>query len=108
MSQTVDVAELAFAIENFLRPFAGDAQAFGECAKEFDDLRDVVVVFAVFRAGLGVEEVVARDEFEYLRISLSGSALSLSTFKVYGYPHHTRHTPHIGTRAPFGAQNDLG
>jgi hypothetical protein len=39
---------------------------FGEGAEQLDDLRDVVVVFAVFGAGLGVEEVVACDEFEGL------------------------------------------
>jgi hypothetical protein len=62
----VDVAEFAFAVENFLRPFAAYAKGFGESAEELDDLRDVVVIFAVFGAGLRVEEVVACDEFEGL------------------------------------------
>jgi hypothetical protein len=59
--EAVDVAELAFAVEDFLRPFAGDAEGFGEGAEEFDDLGDVVVVFAIFGAGLRVKEVVACD-----------------------------------------------
>ena len=66
MPQTVDIAEFALAVEDFLRPFARDAQGFGEGAEELDDLRDVVVVFAVLGAGLRVEEVVAGDEFEDL------------------------------------------
>lgn len=66
VAQAVDVAELAFAVEDFLRPFAADAQGFGEGAEQLDDLRDVVVVFAVLCAGLGVEEVVACDKFEGL------------------------------------------
>ena len=66
MPQAVDIAQLALAVEDFLRPFAGDAEGFGESAEELDDLRDVVVVFAVFGARLRVEEVVACDEFEDL------------------------------------------
>ena len=49
-----------------MRPFAGHAERFGESAEEFYDLGDVVVVFAVFGAGLGVEEVVAGYELEDL------------------------------------------
>jgi hypothetical protein len=61
VAEPVDVAQLALSVENFLRPFAGYAEGFGEGAEQLDDLRDVVVVFAVFCAGLGVEEVVACD-----------------------------------------------
>lgn len=67
VAQSVDVAELAFAVEDFLRPFARHAQALGEGAEELDDLRNVVVVFAVFCAGLRVEEVVAGYELEGLK-----------------------------------------
>ena len=63
----MDVAQFAFAVEDFLAPFARETEGFGEGAEQFDDLRDVVVVFAVFGAGLGVEEVVARYEFEDLK-----------------------------------------
>ena len=64
--QPMDVAQLSLAIEDFLRPFTVEAEVAGESAKELDDLRDVVVVFAVFGTGLRVEEVVAGDEFEDL------------------------------------------
>lgn len=50
MAEAVDVAKLAFAIKDLLRPFAGKALRFGEWTKELDDLRDVVVVFTVFGA----------------------------------------------------------
>ncbi len=66
MPEAVDVAEFPFAVEDFLRPFTRGAQGFGEGPEELDDLRDVVVVFAVFGAGLGVEEVVAGYELEGL------------------------------------------
>jgi hypothetical protein len=62
----VDIPQFALAVENFLRPFPGHAEALGEGAEELNDLRDVIVVFAVLCAGLGVEEVVAGDEFECL------------------------------------------
>jgi hypothetical protein len=67
VSQPVDVAQLAFAVEDLLGPFPGLAEGAGEGAEELDDLSDVVVVFAVFGARLGVEEVVACDELEDLR-----------------------------------------
>ena len=66
VSQPVDVAQFAFAAEDFLRPFTREAERARKGAEEFDDLRNVVVVFAVFGAGLGIEEVVARDEFKDL------------------------------------------
>jgi hypothetical protein len=72
MSEPMDISELAFAVEDFLRPFAGEAERFGEWAEQFDDLRDVVVVFAVLSAGLGIEEVVTRDEFKDLDTSETG------------------------------------
>ena len=62
----MDVAQLALSVEDFLRPFAGEAEGAGEGAEEFDNLGDVVVVFAVFGTGLGIEEVVACYEFEDL------------------------------------------
>ena len=65
-AQAMDVTQLAFSVEDLLRPFPGEAERFGEGAEEFDDLRDVVVVFAVLCAGLGVKQVIAGDEFEGL------------------------------------------
>ena len=64
--QAVDVAQLAFAAEDFLRPFTREAEGAREGAEEFDDLRDVVIVFAVFGAGLGIEEIVACYQLEDL------------------------------------------
>lgn len=57
--QAVNITQLALSIEDLLAPFSGEAERFGEGTEQFDDLRDVVVVFAVFCAGLRVEEVVA-------------------------------------------------
>jgi hypothetical protein len=67
VAKAVDVAQLALSIKNFLRPFAADAQRFGESAEQLDDL---CYVFAVLCAGLGVEEVVACNEFEGLWVRL--------------------------------------
>lgn len=66
VAQTVDVAEIALAVEDFLRPFTGEAEGFREGTEQLDYLGDVVIVFTIFSAGLRVEEVVARDEFEHL------------------------------------------
>ena len=60
MPQSVDVPQFALAIEDLLRPFPREAEGAGEGTQELDDLCDVVIVFAVFGAGLRVEEVVAR------------------------------------------------
>jgi len=78
VAQAVDVAELAFAVEDFLRPFAADAQRFGEGAQQLDDLCYVIVVFAVLCARLRVEEVVACDKFEGLRNVVSMLSCGLS------------------------------
>lgn len=60
----MNIAELSFAVKDFLGPFSRLCKAAGKRAKKLDDLGDVVVVFAVFCAGLRVEEVVACYEFE--------------------------------------------
>lgn len=64
--QAVDIAQFTFAGEDLLGPFSGEGDGFGEGPEEFDYLGDVVVIFAVFGAGLGVEEVVAGYELEGL------------------------------------------
>ena len=61
MTQPVDVAQLAFAVENFLRPFASETEGFGERSHQLDYLRDMVVILAIFGAGLGVEKIVPGD-----------------------------------------------
>ena len=66
MTKTVNVAKLAFPIEDFLTPFAGEAEGFWEGAEKFDDLRYVVVVFAIFCPALRIKEVVACYELENL------------------------------------------
>jgi hypothetical protein len=66
VAQAVDVAQLALAVEDLLRPLARQAQRLGEGPEQLDDLRDVVVVLAVLCARLGVEKVVAGDELEGL------------------------------------------
>ena len=55
----MDVAEFAFTVEDFLRPFPGETEGAGKGTEEFDNLSNVIVVFAVFGAGLGIKEVVA-------------------------------------------------
>ena len=75
VAQAVDVTELAFAVEDFLRPLAADAERFGERAQQLDDLRDVVVVFAVLCTGLRVEEVVACNKLESLVGEVSNRVL---------------------------------
>ena len=61
MAKAEDVAQLPLAVKDLLRPLAGETEGFGEGTEELDDLRDVVVIFAVFGARLRVEEVVACD-----------------------------------------------
>lgn len=59
VAQAVDVTQLALAVEDLLRPLAGHAERPREWAEQLDDLRDMVVVFAILCAGLRVEKVVA-------------------------------------------------
>jgi hypothetical protein len=66
VAQAVDVAELAFAVEDLLRPLAADAQRFGKRAQQLDDLCNVVVVLAVLGAGLRVEKIVTCDKLKSL------------------------------------------
>lgn len=102
MSQSVDVAELAFAIEDLLRPLARDAETFGEGAEEFDNLSNVVVVFPVLGAGLRVEEVVTCDELEYLRKSATAFL-----WPRLGKIHHACHAPHIRAGTPLSTQDNF-
>lgn len=61
MPQAVDVPQFPLSREDLLGPFPREAEGAGEGPEQLDDLRDVVVVFAVFCARLRVEEVVACD-----------------------------------------------
>ena len=60
------VAQLAPAIEDLLRPLTRQAERARKGSEQLDDLGNMIVVFAVFRPGLWVEEIVASDEFEDL------------------------------------------
>lgn len=84
MAQLGDVAQLALAVEDLLRPLAGEAERLGEGAEQLDDLRDVVVVLAVLGAGLRVEEVVARDELECLEGREREMSMGESMEKIMG------------------------
>jgi hypothetical protein len=66
VTESVNVAEVSFSVEDFLAPFTGQTEGFGEGAEKLDDLCYVVVVFAVFGARLRIEEVVTSYEFENL------------------------------------------
>ena len=68
VAQAVYVAQLALAVEDLLAPFPGHAERLGEVAEQLNNLRNVVIVLAVARAGLGVEQVVSRDEFKNLEV----------------------------------------
>ena len=72
MSQAVNVPELAFAIEDLLGPFARVTEGLGKGAEEFNDLGDVIVIFAVLGSRLWVKEVVSCYQLEHLA-KLSGS-----------------------------------
>lgn len=50
MAETVDIAQFTLAVEDLVRPFAVHANGFGEWTEQLDDLRDVIVVLAVFRS----------------------------------------------------------
>ena len=101
MPQPMDVAQLAFPVEDFLRPLARQAQRLGERAQQLDDLRDVIVVFAVLGARLRIEQIVACNELKNLGVSaLSG--------EFPGGTYHGSHAPYVGAGAPFRAEDDLG
>jgi hypothetical protein len=102
VAQAVDVAELAFAVEDLLRPLAADAERFGKRAEQLDDLCNVVVVLAVLGAGLRVEEIVSCDKLESLDW-VSNRVLRECVLKEC--PHHSSHTPYVCAGAPFCAQD---
>ena len=66
MPESMNVSKLAFAVEDFLGPFAGEAERFGKLAKQFDDLRNVVVILPILCTGLWIKEVVAGYKLENL------------------------------------------
>lgn len=77
----MDVSQFASSVEDFLRPLARLAERLGEGAEELDDLRNVIVVFAVLGPRLRIEEVVTGDKLENLLLlaTLRNGTLSRQT-----------------------------
>lgn len=67
VSQSMDIAQFALPVENLLRPLARQAERLWKWPKQLYYLGYVIVIFAVFRAGLRVEQIVACDKLEYLQ-----------------------------------------
>jgi hypothetical protein len=51
----MDISELPFPVEDFLRPLAREAQRFWKRPEQLDNLRDVVVVLAVLGPRLRIK-----------------------------------------------------
>jgi hypothetical protein len=64
--ETVDIPQFAFTIKDLLRPLPRQAERFRKGAQEFNDLRDVIVVFAILGPRLWIEKIVARDQLKNL------------------------------------------
>ena len=62
----MDISQFALAGKDLLRPFTGYSHGLGERTEQFDDLRNVVIIFAVLRPRLRIEQVIARDQFKDL------------------------------------------
>lgn len=62
----MNVAQLTAAIKDFLRPLAGEARS-GERTEQLNNLGNVVIVFTVLSAGLGIKKVIAGNEFKNLK-----------------------------------------
>lgn len=62
----MDVAQLAFAREDFLGPFTGEAEASGKGAEKLNDLCNMIVILTVLGTRLWVKEIIPCDQFKYL------------------------------------------
>ena len=103
VTQAVYITQLAFAIEDFLGPFAAKAEGFGEGTEELNDLRDMIIVFTVFGARLGIKEVVASDEFENLRmVNILGRRMSHSQLTMLAILQTSVLAPHLAPRMTSG------
>lgn len=80
-----------------------------EIAKKLDYLRDVIIILAIFSAGLGVEEVVASDELKNLVNIKSVNARLIASvlYKFSRKTYHASHAPNICASSPLGSQNNL-
>lgn len=70
--QSVNVSQLALAVEDLLAPLTAEAERAREGTEKFDDLCNVVVVLAVFCARLWIEEIIARNQLEDLFVRMNG------------------------------------
>jgi hypothetical protein len=62
-----DYPSRTFPIEEFITILSGERERFGKFSNEFNNLGDVIVVFAVLGARLRIKEVIASSEkFENL------------------------------------------
>lgn len=103
MSKSMDISELAFPVKDLLRPFAGDTKTLRECTEQLDDLCNVIIVLAVFRAGLRVEQVVACDEFKnLLSLVLLQSKPSRRDLTMQAILHTSVLAPHFAPRITSG------
>lgn len=65
----------------------------------------MVVVFAVFSARLGIEEIVARYEFKNLFMP---RWISIVTGNPNDEAYHGCHAPNVSAGTPFGPENNFG
>ena len=97
----MNVPKLPFTRENLLGPFTRQAERLWEWAEKFNNLGNVVVVLAILRARLRVEEIVASDQFEDLCLSV----FSFRKHKII--PYHASHAPDVCTCTPFATKYDF-
>jgi hypothetical protein len=55
VAESVYIAQFAIALKDLLGPFPGQREGLGERAEQFDDLCDMVVIFAILGSRLRVE-----------------------------------------------------
>jgi hypothetical protein len=75
-------------------------------------LGNVIVVFAIFGSGLGIEEIVARDELENLHVT-DRALVPQDSFQTprrcsTQITYHRRHAPYVCACSPFRAEDDFG
>lgn len=114
----MNVAQLTAAIKDFLRPLAGEARS-GERTEQLNNLGYVVIVFTVLGAGLGIEKVIAGNEFKNLKGQQRSTKVEYASERATGEfkeirralrderTHHGCHAPDICARSPFGTENNF-
>jgi hypothetical protein len=102
VSKSVDVAKLAFAVEYLLRPFARNTKGFGKGTQKLDDLSDVIIILAIFGAGLRIKEVIASNEFEDLKSSDKISGEESEEVTIAAILQTSVLAPHLAPRMTSG------